>query len=183
MMNSDAPRIGVLGDAMIDYLVKLPEETWPDEKTTAVSSSRELGGTGANAAATIRLLGGSVELGATVSDDAYGQWIVGELRARGIGTEEILFREGPVPQATILTTSHERRVIVDRGVSDDVAVPSRAWLKSQSLVYVSNASAILPLIDDFGGVPLVLGIEHQMFESIAGLDPLFSASVIVIRGP
>jgi ribokinase len=188
-------RIVVIGDAMIDYTVVLSdphaaEHGRIDEKRTVARSTRALGGTGANAAATLVLAGDRVELLTTVSDDAYGEWIVEHLGAAGVGTAGVRSGPGSPPHATIVlgaqgvsagTDDDDRLVLVDRGVTDAPLALADHELGGADLVYVSNPycvelplaeAALRPQPDDHGGDPdrrlpsIVLGLEAEMFATV-----------------
>ena len=76
------PAVAVIGDAMIDHVLRLaPRTPGDDEKRQVASSFRELGGTGANAAAVVSMLGQPVELFTAVPDDVWGDWLVAALLA------------------------------------------------------------------------------------------------------
>lgn len=160
----------VVGDAMVDYTISLSGDAWADEKSTVLASHRGLGGTGANAAATLRLLGGSVELFAAVSDDAWGVWIAEQLSNTGIGTSRLKYVRGAVPHATIVLTNGERRVLVDRGVADRSPIPRYADLDAAAAVYVSNPVATLSDLETPDGTTLVVGVEHQMVDALSPGD-------------
>ena len=168
----------VVGDAMIDYTVSLLGDAGADEKGPVLASRRGLGGTGANAAATLRLLGGSVELFAAVSDDAWGAWIATQLSATGIGISRLTYVHGPVPHATIVLSNGARRVLVDRGVADQSPLPVRADLDGAAAVYVSNPVAALRDLETPDGTPLVVGVEHQMVDALSPGD-LAKASILI----
>ena len=168
----------VVGDVMMDYTVWLSGDAWADEKSTVLASRRGLGGTGANAAATLRLLGGSVELFAAVSDDAWGAWIADQLSATGIGTSRLRYVHGAVPHATIVLSNGERRVLVDRGVAYQSSLPGRTDLDAAAAVYVSNPVAALGGLQAPDGTTLVVGVEHQMVDALSPGD-LAKASLLI----
>ena len=173
------PHFVVVGDAMVDYTISLSGDPWADEKSTVLASHRDLGGTGANAAVTLCLLGGSVELFAAVSDDAWGAWIAEQLSNTRIGTSRLTYVRGAVPHATIvLLDTGERRVLVDRGVADQSPIPNRADLDAAAAVYVSNPVATLRGLEVPDGTTLVVGVEHQMVEALSSED-LAKASLLI----
>lgn len=173
------PHFVVVGDAMVDYTISLSGDAWADEKSTVLASQRGLGGTGANAAVTLRLLGGSVELFAAVSDDAWGAWIAEQLSNTRIGASRLKYVRGAVPHATVvLTDTGERRVLVDRGVADRSPIPTRADLDAATAVYVSNPVATLTDLETPDGTTLVVAVEHQMVDALSPGD-LAKASLLI----
>lgn len=173
-------RIAVFGDVMVDYVVELDSLSSKDEKISAAYSHRRLGGTGANAAAILTQLSNVVNLIATVSDDAMGDWLIRELKAEQIGVEHVAKVQGAVPHATILLASNGRQVIVDRGVTDQVKIPGKEWIDTHDLLFVSNPVAVLPKLPrDLEGL-LVVAVEHQMYEQLLDdVDHLLTADVII----
>ena len=179
-MTTDAmrSRFVVVGDAMVDYTVRLSTDVCADEKCTVIESHRGLGGTGANAAATIRLLGGCVELFAAVSDDAYGYWIRDQLADARIGTGHLRYVTGASPQSTIVLFNGKRCVLVDRGVADGVPIPALEDLEDVAAIYVSDPIASLGGLDVPTGVVLIVGVEYQMVEELS-VASLMKADVII----
>lgn len=171
-------RFVVVGDAMVDYTVRLSTDVYADEKHTVIESHRGLGGTGANAAVTIRLLGGCVELLATVSDDACGRWIRDQLVDARIGTDRLRYVTGASPQSTIVLYNGKRHVLVDRGVADDVLLPASEDLEGVDAVYVSNPIASLGGLDVPTDAMLIVGVEYQMVEELS-IASLMKADVII----
>jgi ribokinase len=179
MTGAGPARIAVFGDAMIDYAVHIDSSGARDEKYAVHRSARTLGGGGANTAIAItRVLGpGSAELYATVSDDPWGAWIADRLTELGVGVTHLRAVPGAVPHAVIVHDGADRRLLVDRGVADDVVVPAAGALAGHRLVFVCNPVAVLPLSLP-SGVTLVVGLEHQMVPAVDP-DALTRADVIV----
>ncbi len=179
-MSPDATRsrFVVVGDAMVDYTVRLSNGAYTDEKCTVTESHRCLGGTGANAAATISLLGGRVELFAAVSDDMCGTWIRDQLAVARVGIDRLKYVTGTSPQATIVLFNGERRVLVDRGVADDVPIPASEDLGDVAVIYVSNPVAVLSGLDVPTGATVVVGVEYQMVEELT-VASLMKADIII----
>ncbi|TAM66964.1 MAG: carbohydrate kinase family protein [Microbacteriaceae bacterium] len=171
-MSNNPDHIVVIGDTMLDYYLEIPEAS-PDEKLTAVNSHRALGGTGANAAATIAALGAAVDLVSTISDDHFGDWIMAALADLAVGQSYVTRMKGQPPHATIITGG-TRKLIIDRGVADTIVMPPEAWIQAHSLIYVSNPPPVLPLLSAARHTTLVITVEHQMVErmedSLTGVD-------------
>ena len=165
-------KVAVFGDAMIDYAVTIDSHASRDEKHAVTASRRSLGGSGGNAATAVtRILGpGSTDLFATVSDDAWGQWIVEQVRSLGVGTHHIAVRAGSVPHAVIVHDGSQRRLLVDRGVADNVDIPPADALAPYRAVYVSNPHAVLSRLQTTFGTLLVIGVEHQMCIALSDSD-------------
>lgn len=156
--------IAVFGDAMIDYVVDIDSSAARDEKHAVRSSSRRLGGSGANAAAAITAIcgPGSARLFATVSDDEWGRWIVTQMQSLGIDVGGVRRVPGSVPHAVVVHDADRRSLLVDRGVSDEVVMPPASELAAVDVVYVSNPVACLPRLEMPDSAVLVVGVEHQM---------------------
>jgi ribokinase len=157
------PRIGVVGDIAVDYYLLLPPQRSGDEKTTATSSFRVPGGTGANAAAAAAALGSQVTLYSAVGTDHLGGWLVESLASRGIDTGGVRTLPGSTTQATILLDASGRQVIVDRGVADRLDEVDPAQIGATDVVYVTGSSAAIRRIAQ-AGTPgrVVAGIEASM---------------------
>jgi ribokinase len=137
-----------------------------------------LGGTGANAAATISLLGGRVELFAAVSNDVCGTWIRDQLADARIGTGHLRYVTGASPQSTIVLFNGKRCVLVDRGVADGVPIPALEDLEDVAAIYVSDPIASLGGLDVPAGVVLIVGVEYQMVKELS-VASLMKADVII----
>jgi sugar/nucleoside kinase (ribokinase family) len=176
----DRSRVAVLGDAMIDYAVQIDSSDSLDEKHAVTASVRSLGGNAANAAAAVtRICGpGSAELFATVSDDAWGQWIIDRVRTLGVGVQHVTRTPGATPHAVIVRDGQRRYLLVDRGVADEFHTPTPAVLAPYRVVYVSNPVVALPTIEVAPTATLVAGVEHQMIEALSD-TALARAGVLV----
>jgi ribokinase len=171
-MSAVPVRVAVFGDAMIDYAVTIDSHASRDEKHAVTSSRRSLGGSGGNAATAVtRILGpSSTDLFATVSDDAWGQWIVEQLRSLGVGTDHIALRTGSVPHAVIVHDGPQRHLLVDRGVADNVVIPPADALAPYRAIYVSNPHVVLSRLQTTFDTTLVVGVEHQMCTALSDAD-------------
>jgi ribokinase len=178
------PLVVVVGDAAFDYTIEVPAQPTPDEKVPVVSSSRALGGTGANAAAQVVKLGGRCELVSVVGDDLAGDWILAELHRTGVGTELVARAPGNSTTCTIVhgaassSDGFDRRVFVDIGVGREISVaPSE--LQDAERIYVSYApQVIVPLIEQGLGPRLIVGLEHWMVDESV-LDTLTQVGLVL----
>jgi sugar/nucleoside kinase (ribokinase family) len=175
-----AVSVAVLGDAMIDYVVEIDSRTSLDEKHAVTTSSRRLGGSGANAAAAVTALcgAGTARLFATVSDDEWGHWISARVRDLGIDGTGIRSVAGPVPHAVIVDDGGTRHLLVDRGVADDVIVPTEGELSGHHVVYTSNPVACLERLRLSPNTCLVVGVEHQMLDALSD-ESLNRAAILI----
>lgn len=84
MCRSLPPRIRLIGNALIDLVMRLPR--WPDqdEELRASGFQRRCGGNGANTALALAGQGCAVQLIAALADDRDGQWLREHLCAAGI---------------------------------------------------------------------------------------------------
>ena len=89
-------------------------------RSPLIEAVRRPGGTGANAAVAARVLGSEAELCSAVGDDPYGPWLTAAVAARGVSGDGIRSFPGSSTHATILLTGACRRVIVERGVADQL---------------------------------------------------------------
>lgn len=179
------PLVVVVGDAAFDYTIEVPAQPAPDEKVPVVSSSRALGGTGANAAAQVVKLGGRCELVSAVGDDLVGDWILAELHRTGVGTELVARAPGNSTTCTIvrgaagLRDGFDRRVFVDLGVGREISVAPSELLQDAERIYVSYApQVIVPLIEQGLGPRLIVGLEHWMVDESV-LDTLTQVGLVL----
>ncbi|HEY3545833.1 MAG TPA: PfkB family carbohydrate kinase [Propionicimonas sp.] len=161
----------VVGDVMLDYTLELAEGEH-DEKRHVAASATAVGGTGANTAAALVLLGVPVVLAGTVGDDCAGRTCLSQLGDLGVDVSRVQVLPGTTGRATIVIDGERRHVYVDRGVCDS---PVRD-LPRTPLTYVSLPAAVDPSELHDGHV--VLGIEHQMVSP--SLDPLLSLAAVVV---
>lgn len=165
------PPVLVAGDVMLDYTIEIAAGEH-DEKRDVVASATAPGGTAANTAAALVLLGVPVMLAATVGDDCAGRECLSHLAALGVDTTHVAVRPGPTGRATIVVDGPNRHVYVDRGVSD----APLSGLPRTRYAYVSAPATVNP--SELLGATLVLGVEHQMVT--ASLGPHLAAAGVVV---
>lgn len=169
-------RVCVVGDLAFDYYLGLPDTTstdeGADEKTTAVWSIRATGGTGANAAAALAALGVPVALYSVVGDDPIGASLISDMRRRGVSSSGVRIAPGATMQATILLQGAQRRVIIDRGVYDQLGEAPLALPKSRLTYVTGSPGAVLNALhakaattrpSDSHAELIVAGLEAWMF--------------------
>lgn len=161
----------VAGDVMLDYTIELAPGPH-DEKRDVIASATAPGGTAANTAAALVLLGVPVMLAATVGDDCAGRECLSHLDALGVDTTHVAVRPGRTGRATVVVDGANRHVYVDRGVSD----ARLSGLPRSRYAYVSAPAAVIP--SELFDATLVLGVEHQMIT--ASLAPHLRAACIVV---
>jgi sugar/nucleoside kinase (ribokinase family) len=156
---------------MLDYTVELAPGG-RDEKREVTSSLTSVGGTAANTAAALALLGVPVAIAGTVGDDWAGRVCADELASRGVDLACLRRCPGSTGRATIVIDAALRTVLVDRGVSER----GLGRLPRAELTYVSSPAAVGDCTPSAGR--LVLGIEHQMVRP--SLRPLIERADLVI---
>ena len=157
-----AGRVIVVGDLAVDCYLRLPADAWlpaderagdefaGDEKVTATEAVRQPGGTGANAAVAARVLGSEAGLCSAVGDDPYGPWLTASASARGVGGDAIRSFPGSSTHATILLTGARRRVIVERGVADQLDQLDPPVTGAADVVYLTGSGAAVRRMADAG---------------------------------
>jgi sugar/nucleoside kinase (ribokinase family) len=160
----DRGRIIVAGDLGIDIYLNLSEAMGLDEKRTAASGQRGLGGTAANAAAAILRLGARPLLHGAVGDDPLGGWTLTLLRDAGLDPSHVRVRPGRTMMAVILSGDGQRQIIVDRGVADQVGSEElTADLSAHDVVYLSTTPLSLAqtVLAAGTGARVVIGLEAR----------------------
>ncbi|OZB88491.1 MAG: hypothetical protein B7X41_07870 [Microbacterium sp. 14-71-5] len=168
--NPSAPVL-VVGDVMLDYTLELAAGEHDEKRDVAVSLTG-VGGTGANTAAALVLLGVPVQLAGTVGEDCAGRTCLSQLSDLGVDTSLVQILPGPTGRATIVIDGERRIVYVDRGVCD---FPVRN-IPRTPVTYVSSPAAVD--LSELHGRQVVLGIEHQMVTP--SLEPLLSLADVVV---
>lgn len=174
--------ITVVGDIALDVYLDVATSAGTDEKITAVSGSRSLGGTGANAAAALVRLGSPARLVAAVGRDPVGPWLLEALAATGVDTGWVFAVEGRSTLAVIERWGGKRRVVVDRGVADELdRVAVTEVLADAALVYLSAIPAdVARRFLSASAAPVVVGVEARQASEYCALSPELDRSVAVI---
>jgi sugar/nucleoside kinase (ribokinase family) len=178
-------RIMVAGDLGIDIHLDVSGAPALDEKRTAGSGQRVLGGTAANAAAAILRLGAWPVLHGSVGDDALGAWTLELLRDAGLDPSHVRVLPGRTMVAVIIRDDTQRQIIVDRGVVD-LLTPEEltADLAPDDVVYLSGTHLNLAqaVLGADTGAHVILGVEARQvtFSSALQWRQAWAASGLVV---
>ncbi len=113
-----APRVGVVGSANVDLVVRCPALPRPGETVLAGDVSRLAGGKGANQAAAAARLGAAVTFHGAVGDDEAGRWLLESLRSYGVDVARVARVARPTGTAFItLDAAGENQIVVAPGAN------------------------------------------------------------------
>jgi sugar/nucleoside kinase (ribokinase family) len=144
--------ICVLGDAILDVVVRLSGPVLPETDTSA-STAAGAGGQAANVAAWITALGGHARLIAARATDAAGQLLAAELGRRGVEVAGPVIdgRSGVV--VSLSEGGRWRSMLTDRGVSPLLAAGALedAWFEGCSWLHLPAYSLVA---EPIGGAAL-----------------------------
>lgn len=118
-----SPRIGVVGTANVDLVVRCRRLARPGETVLGDDVVRLSGGKGANQAAAAARLGADVWLMAALGDDASGQWLLEVLRGHGVHDDYV--RRSARPTGTAFITvddAGENEIVVSSGANADLDI-------------------------------------------------------------
>ncbi|MCM8526241.1 MAG: PfkB family carbohydrate kinase [Lentisphaeraceae bacterium] len=110
------------GMLVADFSFSLARRPEPDEKVRSDSFFLTSGGPAANAALTVRLLGGSSELVATTGTDILGKGLIDSLVEDGFSKDTIIPNEKGLNAAAILTISDGSRNVISQKASFEPTV-------------------------------------------------------------
>lgn len=132
-------RIIVVGHTALDRVYRIDAFPTKPTKVSARDHREEGGGSAANAAAAIAVLGGSVALWSRVGDDEPGAKARRALERSGVDVDGVIACEGvKTPTAAVIVDAKGERLVVSE---DDRVLPMEAdWLP---LATVSSAGAVL----------------------------------------
>lgn len=102
------------GMLVADFSFSLSRRPDPDEKVRSESFFLTTGGPAANAALTIRLLGGTSELVATTGTDALGKSLVSNLVEDGFSKSTIILHEKGLNAAAVMTIADGSRNVISQ---------------------------------------------------------------------
>jgi ribokinase len=122
-MTSPALRLGVVGSANVDVVVRCAVLPRPGETILASDPSRFPGGKAANQAAALAALGMDTTLIARVGFDEAGEWLIDNLEQRCVRTS--MMQRGDVPTGTAFITvdeTGENIIVVARGANAHLTV-------------------------------------------------------------
>jgi sugar/nucleoside kinase (ribokinase family) len=177
------PLVAVVGDAAIDIHLMVEDWEQTDEKVDASRGLRLVGGTGANAAAAIVRLGGRSRLHASIGSDLIGEWIEAELASVGVDTSRLVRRAARSTLAIIIHGDGRRRVIVDRGVADQLDDVDPAEVsRGSALTYLSGVP--IPYVEWMLNArtgPVVVGFEARQAHALAALGSPSAITTLLDR--
>jgi len=147
-MAKSSLRLGVVGSANVDIVVRCAVLPRPGETILASDPARFPGGKAANQAAALAALGIGTTLIARVGADEAGDWIVENLHQRGVNTS--LMQRTDVPTGTAYITvddAGENIIVVARGANasltiDDVDLDTFDVVLAQMEVDVAVVGAV-----------------------------------------
>ncbi len=84
MNETTRPRIRLIGNALVDQVMRLPRWPRPDEELRATGFERRSGGNTANTARALAEAGCAAEVVCALADDADGEWLRQTLRRTGV---------------------------------------------------------------------------------------------------
>ncbi len=147
-MTSPALRLGVVGSANVDVVVRCVALPRPGETIVGSDPIRLPGGKAANQAAALAALGVDTTLIACVGTDEAGDWLLGNLEQRCVRTS--LMQRSEVPTGTAFITVDERGeniIVVARGANacltvDDITFDDFDVVLAQMEVDASIVDAV-----------------------------------------
>jgi ribokinase len=111
------PRLVVLGDLVLDIVVRSDEAPSPGTDV-AGSVDFRAGGSAANTARAFVAAGGEATFIGAVGDDALGRRLVGALRAEGVRASVARVRQPTARLAALVDARGERAFVTQRGAAD-----------------------------------------------------------------
>jgi ribokinase len=136
-------RVGVVGAANADYIVRVDRLPQPGETVGGGQLSVRPGGKGANQAHAAGRLGADVLLVASVGDDTAATAERAALAADGVSCDGLAVAAGPTGVAVILVDAHgENAIAVAPGANDSLTAETvtqrlHNWLAHGSVVLIS----------------------------------------------
>ncbi|MGH9020564.1 MAG: PfkB family carbohydrate kinase [Acidimicrobiales bacterium] len=122
-MTATGPRVGVVGSANVDLVVRVGALPRPGETVLGGDVERLAGGKGANQAAAAARLGAHSSLIACVGDDDAGEWLVAGLVAQGVDVSRVARRERPTGVALITVDAFgENQIVVAPGANAQLSL-------------------------------------------------------------
>ncbi len=170
----------VIGDASVDFVIRVHHRPGADEKVVALDHLRSGGGVAANTAVALARLGMTVEVATTVGADAEGDQIVEELGSAGVGTR--LLERGAAGStyftvALVDATGEKALVIVPAGPlypaevhPETKKLVALAWL--HTVPFNAGSAALWTERARLDDVPFSIDLEPATLEG--GPEPLQS---------
>ncbi len=118
-----SPRVGVVGSANVDLVVRCARLPRPGETVIGGDVTRLAGGKGANQAAAAARLGANVTLLAALGDDEAGRWLGASIADHGVELVQPVRSSRPTGSAFITVDDHgENAIVVAPGANADLDV-------------------------------------------------------------
>ncbi len=122
-MSSVAPRVGVVGSANVDLVVRCARLPHPGETVLGGDVTRLPGGKGANQAVAAARLGADVTLLAVLGADESGSWLARLIVGHGVRVTQPVVSHRPTGSAFITVDDRgENQIVVAPGANDDLDV-------------------------------------------------------------
>ena len=122
-MSDRRPRVGVVGSANVDLVVRCARLPRPGETVIGGDVARLAGGKGANQAAAAARLGARVTLLAALGDDESGRWLGASVASQGVELVQPVRSPRPTGAAFITVDDHgENSIVVAPGANADLDV-------------------------------------------------------------
>jgi sugar/nucleoside kinase (ribokinase family) len=142
--------VGVLvADVFANPIRRLPE---PGELTTTSGFVMNVGGCAANTATVLRILGQEVKVAGNVGMDMFGDFVISELRRRGVGTEHVRRTSTHPTSRTIIfnVEGEDRRYLHCIGANADLTLDNidLAFLERARILYLGGYLATPSLTAD-----------------------------------
>jgi sulfofructose kinase len=134
-----------VGLATYDLVYEVDHHPEADEKCFAASLMSCGGGPAANAAVTVRRLGGTAAFAGYLGNDIFGQMHFRELVSEGVLTDTLVRGDGPTPVSTIIVKPDGKRTVVTHKGSTPVLEPHQvdfSRLRPRAVLFDGHQPAI-----------------------------------------
>lgn len=135
----------VVGDALVDVVVRPLEDVQPGSDTASTIRWRS-GGAAANVARAIADIGGRARLVARVGDDVAATFLIDALDRHGVEAHVVRDPEHPTGTVVALVGADDRDMLTDRGASAHLGPGDLqpGWLDDAAHVHVSGYALLSP---------------------------------------
>lgn len=176
-------KILVLGNANLDFILKIPRFHFPGETILAENLTTAFGGKGANQAITAKRLGGDVLFMTKVGNDHDGKSYRQYLAKNGLDRKLILEdKKFPTGMAVIeLTPKGENRIIASRGANSSLSLNDLNRLKrywKEVAVFITQLEIPLPTVERGLKMAKEYGAITLLNPSPPGILPSYILSLV-----